>query len=212
MPAMPLAPQAIKVVYSGTYLTADWANIFYLKYAADTPVDADLATLATSIRGLWATHVASIHSTQVSLTQTSLVDIGHNPGAVGLNSTAAAGSGGVSALPANVAIAVSKKIARRYRGGHPRFYMCGIVATHTADGRSLAGSWASNYQTAWQAWLTAMNALSSTSTGALKVASVSYWRTPVRGEPAVLKIPPDVDLVSAMAVNARLDSQRRRLD
>lgn len=211
MPPLPDAPKAIKCTYQGSYLTATWVNVFYVTYSLTTPVDADLATLAGTLGNAWNATLGSISSNQVTLTKVTLQDVSRNPGAYGESTASKVGSGGVSALPANVAIAITKKVARRYRGGHPRLYLCGIPAAYTADGRTIVAATLTAMQATVAAWRTQVNAATSASTGQLALANVGYWYTPVPHQPPVLRPTPVVEAIISCSVNQRLDSQRRRL-
>jgi hypothetical protein len=199
------------VQYGGTYLSTIWINVFYMIYANTLPVDADLSSIATTLRAAWLSAFGPYVSTNCSLTQVIVQDVSRNPGAVGTNTIAASGSSGAGGAPANVSLAISKRVARRYRGGHPRLYMPGIPTNVTTDGRTLTTTALANWQAAATAWFTACNAANSTSTGACKLANVGYYYVPTPHAKPIPRPSPIVELISAVTVNNRLDSQRGRL-
>lgn len=208
---LPNADHALKCKYEGAYLTTLWVNIFYVIYAGTTPTDADLATAATSMRAAWLATLGASTCNTVTLSKTSIQDVSRNPGAYGENTTTAAGTAGATGFPANVSVCVSKKVARRYRGGHPRLYLPGVPSTYSADGRSIVGGSLTALNANVAAWRTQINAITTASTGALTLANVGYYYTPVPHQPPVLRPSPIVEAVVSCSVNSRLDSQRRRL-
>ena len=211
MPALPNADHALKCTYQGSYLATNWVNVFYLQYAGTTPVDADLATIATGLRTAWNATLGSIQCNQVILTKTTVMDVSRNPGAYGENNTAATASGGTTGFPANVAVAISKKVARRYRGGHPRLYMTGTPTTASSDGKTILTATLAGWNTTVAAWLTQVNALTTASTGAVKLANVGYYFVSPPKTPPQIRPVPVVELIVSVSINSRLDTQRRRL-
>lgn len=212
MPPLPNAPQALRAKYSGTYNQTDWVNVFYLSYAGTTPTQADLDTLATGLRAAWLASLAPLIVSSCSLTYTEVLDVSRNPGAIGANNTVAVGVGSAPGFPAQVSMCISKKVARRYRGGHPRLYMPGVPSGHSTDGRTLIAAIVTLANTNAKAWRTAINALTTASTGAVALANVSYYYTPTPGGGSQLRPTPIVEPISDCVVNARVDTQRRRLD
>lgn len=211
MPALPNAPQALRVKQQGTYLTTTWVNIYYLTYAATTPADADLISIAGSLRTVWGSWLGLMVSTSVTLTQTEVWDVSRNPGAYGLNNVPLAATGAVGTGPANVSVVVSKKVARRYRGGHPRLYLPGIAPSISTDGRTILPATLTVFNNNVNSWFNAVNAITTASTGLCHLANVGYYYTPVKNQPPVLRVTPIVEPIVGCVVNNRLDTQRGRL-
>lgn len=209
---MPDAAKTIKIRATGTFGVANWANIHYMQYTGGPPTAAGLTALADLWATTWQTRFAAHLSSASILTQVDCVDLNSVSGETATMSTSKAGGTSGGAMPASVAVCVSKKIARRYRGGHPRFYLCGIPVTAGADSKSLSTTYVNAINSDLAASFTALNAFTHASITTCKLANVSYYYTVPPANGSVLRATPVVDLVSSWAVNARLDSQRRRLD
>lgn len=206
MPALPDAAGVIRCVYSGTYGAAKWANVFHMRFPSGNPGQADMNSLATGLRNAWDTNIKSVVNTSCTLTQTSLVDLTSNTGLQAVNSTSSTGtrSSGV-ALPANTALVVSMKIARRYRGGHPRMYITGQSVGDTSGNTNWTGALLTLAATQFEAWRVACNALTFTSMPTLQLVNLSYYSN------LVLRPVPAVDVITGVAIHTRVDTQRRRL-
>lgn len=206
MVALPVAPNCLKIRWVGVNGTSKWVNVFHAQFAAGTPTSTDLNTLSTSIRGLWSTNLAPLMSTGCNLVSTDILDLTTNVGNYGSNTSGVNGSlaTGVAA-PANVACCVSLKIALHYRGGHPRMYLPGVNTTHLTNPNTLTGTYTTAMQSAMTAVVNGINALTSTSTGALTMCAVSYWSHKVLRAQGV-PYP-----ILAVTVHNRPDSMRRRL-
>lgn len=117
-----------------------------------------------------------------------------------------AGSSGNTSLPANCALVVSWKEASSYRGGHPRSYLAGIPTDATVDPQHVSAAYATAIQTG-------ANEFQATPSTIIDVEGFSIPQLVVvhfiRGLTALA--PPEVRPILSALVNARLDSQRRRL-
>lgn len=193
-------------MYSGTYGSAKWANVFHVRYAPGPPSQADFNSLATGLRTAWNTNIKALMGATCILTQTQCIDLSSNTGLQSQDSTSVTGTAvGGTALPANVALVVSLKIARRYRGGHPRMYLTGQGANNTVNAQNWLGAWATSAQAAMEAWRTAVNALTFASMTTIQVVNLSYYTG------KVLRVSPTFDTITGVAVHTRVDTQRRRL-
>lgn len=206
MPALPDATNILRCTYSGTYGGSKWANVFHLRFATGNPGQADLNSLATGLRNAWNTGIAPIVGSGCQLTNTTVVDLTSNTGLVGASSATATGTNaGTQALPANVALVISFKIARRYRGGHPRMYLTGMYGVNTANNTSWTAAFVTSAGTNAAAWLSACNALTFTSMPTLQVVNLSYYTN------NVLRPSPVWDVIGSVQVHSRVDTMRRRL-
>jgi hypothetical protein len=196
----------IKIQFAGTYGATKWVNVMHVKYTPGPPVQADMNSLANSLRTAWVTNLAPIMVSTVALSTVTLTDLSSLSGLVAANS--AGGNGSVSPttqLPANVAMVLSLKIARRYRGGHPRAYLPGMSQANTSNANQFGAGFVTSSTTSANAFLTAVNALTFTSMTTIALCAVSYFSG------HVLRPIPQVDLISSVLVHNRVDSQRRRL-
>jgi hypothetical protein len=208
---LPPAPKCLKAYITGTYGVSNWGNIHYFQYAgAGPPTVLDLNTIAAGVLAAMQTFAITL-STTVSATQCVVTDLDTRSGNVGTDTTAWAGIETGTQTPANVAVCISKHVARHYRGGHPRFYLPGLVAADALDQRNLKGTVAALFQTRANTFLTTCNALTTTGTGAIKMVNVGYWFVSPPKTPPQLHPTPIVEPITGMTCNGRMDSQRKRL-
>jgi hypothetical protein len=206
MPALPDASQIVRVSYNGTYGGAKWANVFHVRYSPGPPTQADMNSLATGLAAAWTSALAPLHSATVSMSGTTVVDLSSNVGLVGTDATLRAGTASTTTnLPANVALVGSFKIARRYRGGHPRMYLTGQLGANTTNTTTWIPAWVTSTSNGFTSWRTAINALTYTSMPTINLVNLSYYsHGALRGTPVW-------DYVSSIVVHNRVDTMRRRL-
>ncbi len=206
MPALPNASKVVRVVYSGTFGGAKWANVFHVQTANTGLTGPDAVILATGLIAAWQARLAALHTTATSLTNCTVVDLTSSSGAQAAVSAAVAGTfSNTAALPANVALVGSLKISRRYRGGHPRMYLTGQSGTNTSNNINWASTWVTTSGTAFTNWRSDVNALTTASSGAVTLICLSYYSA------GVLRAIPQQDAVTSIVVHSRVDTQRRRL-
>lgn len=212
MPVLPPAPLGIRCIAKGYSYASPWANIFYLQYTAGTPTASDLTTLATSVGASYHTNLMLSSTTGTHLTSMTLVDINTNSGNSGVDLTDRQGLIGTAGLPAQCTMVVSWKISRRYRGGHPRNYLPGPADSLRLDFQHWTTTAATNQQAGGIAFITAVNALSSASTGSVRLGTYSFYQgvDPTTHKPILRAIPLFEQYITAH-VDARIDTQRRRL-
>lgn len=206
MVALPVAPNCLKFRWVGTYQAAKWVNVGHIQFASGTPNSTDLNTIAGSLAGIWNTRIAPQIRTDVALTLTDVVDLTTNIGNYGSSNVGHNGTfAGGTALPANVAVALSWKTPLHYRGGHPRTYLPGVPSTQTTNNQFILGTYQSALQAAGTGIINDINGLTSASTGALTFVMVSYHsHKTMRAQGTPFPI-------TACVVHPRLDSMRRRL-
>lgn len=206
MTSLPDATGILRLAYSGTYGGAKWANIFHARMTGGSLSGTDATALCTSLSTAWDTNLKAIHGTGVALTNVGLIDLTTTSSAQAQVSVNVAGTDGtVAAMPANIALVGSLKISRRYRGGHPRMYLTGQATGHTSTNVNWAGTWITTAGTALTNWRTAVNAITTTSSGLLTLGSLSYYSG------NALRASPFFDVCTGMVVHSRIDTQRRRL-
>jgi len=206
MPPLPIAPNILRVTHTGTYGSAKWANVFHLRFSGGPPGQTDLNTLAGALATQWGTNIKALCNTTVSMTGTEVVDLSSYSGLTANSAVSQTGTVAATAvLPANVALVVSFKISRRYRGGHPRMYLTGQNGTNTTSATQWTGAWATTATAAFEAWRTAINALTYASLGTIRLVNLSYYSG------KVLRASPWPDDVNSCIVHGRVDTMRRRL-
>jgi hypothetical protein len=193
-------------------------NRFFLSYSGSAPTAANCATLAADIGASWNTNLAPVVHTTWGLHGVDVLDIASDTGASGQDSTVYAGTSSGNVPPAQVAMNVQFKIARRYRGGKPRIYLpppeFGAIQDPAHWTTGIQGSVA----TAIAAFFTEIAALSIGAMGSLAHVNLSYYKgfTNLENSSGRERAVPTyrtaalVDSVSGYDVKQEISSQRRR--
>lgn len=199
-------PNVIRFRYAGTLQGGNWVNGFAAQYAGTTPDSTALNALATTLRGLWNTHLAPIFVVNTQLVTTTVWDISSETGATGSSGATANGTTAAGTLmPRNAAVCVSWPIQVRYRGGHPRTYIVGRNMADLSNGNALITAYHDLIVTAFTNFRGAVN---STALGGANLTLCAVHYSPPRvlpktsGQPFPVNVP---------VVHGRLDTQRRRL-
>lgn len=185
---------------------------------------ADLATVLSTTSAAWNTNLSPIQSTDAQLNGILGTDLTTTSSPQVLNGTVRAGQAGTAPLAADSAAVVKFKIARRYRGGHPRFYFGGIIASELANAQTWLTLFQNNLATDFAAFIAAAVLAPPAAVGTLTHVNVSYFQgfsvviNPIthraRNVPnlrLVAGVPtPTVDAVIGYSVNPNVASQRRR--
>jgi hypothetical protein len=199
--------RSVRLAYAGTYGTAPWANILWCRATGTGEISQDtLNDFVDAAADAFSDNMLANLSTLLTLT--SISAILYSSDDENLHGTASASLGGSvsgNPMPAQVSIGITWSIAVSYRGGHPRTYLCGVPYAAmdglTTISSSVAGAIASDAA----AWHTDLEAFSGTNWTATEHGVMSFvrddaWRTP-----------PVFYRITGARVDARLDTQRRRL-
>ncbi len=206
MPALPDTPFCVEVRFSGTYSSAKWVNVMHVGHSSPGLTTTDLDTFAGAMRNQWNTNLAPLLNSSGVLTQTQCTDLSSHSGAVGVNTTASTGlrvSG--TALPANIALVISWKISRRYRGGHPRTYLVGMSSSDVNQNTLWTGTFQTAALAGARAFRTGVNALTLAGVAGVYLANLSYYHA------GALRPTGALDAISDAVIHTRVDTQRRRL-
>lgn len=205
MPALPFVPGVAKIIVKQTWSTQNIYNILHADGGAGTGwTSTELNALAAAVRSAWVTNVLPLQSSTVYLNDVTTIDLASETGPAGVATGSSSGSKVTAIQPLNCAVCWSWAIARRYRGGHPRTYIAGLVSDQVSNATSITTAAQSAHAAAAAAIRTAVNAV-TTSAGTAKLATVHYYRAG-----AVLATPL-VSQITGVSVDTRIDSQRRRL-
>lgn len=219
---MPALPNVSKVIRADFFLTvganARVRNRIFFSFAGAGPAVADLNTLAATISSAWNTNLAPQTNTGVTLTGVTLTDLTSASGAQTVTSQSRVGSLAGTALSAGVAMIVKFKIARRYRGGHPRFYLPGRVAADLSSSTQWASASTASLATAFAAFIAGCVLSPPTNIGVMTHVNVSYFngftnKTFPSGRTKAIpnmRSTPVTDPVTSYSVNGFIGSQRRR--
>lgn len=205
MPTLPFVPGVAKVIVKQTIAGQNAFNVLHVDGGAGTGWSStELNALAAAVRSAYVTNFIPLQTLQLTLSEVTAIDLASETGPSGIATGSTAGAVGTGALSANAAIGITWQIARRYRGGHPRTYIAGPVSTQTSDARQLTTTAQTSYLNAATALRTAINGV-TTSAGTAKFCCVHYYRN------GALLATPLVSQIIGVAVDRRIDSQRRRL-
>jgi len=218
MPPLPSPGKVIRLDFLQT-LAADTAirNRLFFSYSG-TVSSTDLATLLGTASAAWGTQMVPNLTPAHSLNSIVGTDLQTSSGAQVINGTVRAGTNAGTPLPAGTALVLKFKIARRYRGGHPRFYLCGIATTSVGTGQTWAAATVSIFVTSITNLVSTIVTTPPTAMGTLAHVNVSFFagftnRTfpsgRVRPVPSV-RVTPLVDAVLGYSGNPKFGSQRRR--
>lgn len=221
MPPLPPVSKMLRVDLIQSFGTdTNIRNRLFFAYTGVGPTPTDLTTLATTIANAWSGNISSQVSSGHTLTGINITDLTSATGAQVVTAQSKAGTIGTgSALPASSSAIVKFKIGRRYRGGHPRFYLSGQVSGNFQSPQQLTSAYVSGLTTAFAAFIAACEAAPPANLGALSHENVSYFsgftnKTYPSGRTRpvpTLRGSPTVDLVLSYSVNPRYGNQRRRI-
>ena len=209
MPTGPRPPWPVgvaRVAVSGTIFNHRWVNVFYVQLTHTNPVTVnDLKTLADQLATSWLTQ-SSMISSSCSITQVDVSFIPSTGNVLDYTGTyASAGSGGAAVADAGACWVVNWVISDRYRGGHPRMYIPGVLSADVTNGSDMSGAHVSTLAANAAALRNTINALTSTNITAMSMGTVRYqsnnnWLSP-----------PLFRAYTSVKVNPKLGSQRRRV-
>ena len=220
MPALPVVANVMRIDLKGTITGGGvFADRIFVRYATALS-SADAATIATGVGTAWNTNLAPIISNNATLQTVTVTDLASVSGAQSVQSTVHAGTDAAATMPGASSVVVRFKIARRYRGGHPRFYLGPIASGHSANPDQWSAGFLTTVLADWNAFVNAVLALATGGTGALTHVNVSYFSgfsvvtNPIthraRNVPSLRIAGPATDSVSSYSVNPNIASQRRR--
>lgn len=208
---LPDVQNTLRVRYAGLHGVSPWVALFFWHYNGTPPTTAAMDGFCTAFGGLWGTHIRSAIPTSVSLQTCDAWDLSSREGNVGTATVNSAGTRPGTALPSSVAAVTSWKVNTRYRGGHPRTYWpAGVITDVAAGNRMWAESARNAFAAAAEGFLAGANAITiGGQSGYLQL--VRYIHTPVPGGQPEYFLPPRQFAIADVSVDARIDTQRRRL-
>lgn len=222
MPALPPVSKVVRITLNGLIQgTKPWVNAFHIGYSLGSSVSAaDVLAMATDVVSVWGSTLAPELSDTISLANVvaTALDSPTAPEAVVASGTA----GGQTTQPVagGTAMVIQRKVSRRYRGGHSRVYLPGMIASILDDTEEAWDSVSlAQFASQWGAMeQSAGTAIFGTGHTDARAVNVSYFegftnvlypsgRYHVR---PTLRITPLVDPVVEFVGNPRPCSQRRR--
>jgi hypothetical protein len=213
MPALPVVAAVLKVVFSGTIGTYNWANVYHCQYTGGPPDVADLNTFTAALAASWNTNMAPNAQTDVTLTKVTATDLASTSGAEGTWAGTHAGTGSGQISSANASILVNFPSSFRYRGGHPRVYLVPASAATLTDAAHWNTTIVGDVLTGIKVLLGLFYTSSYSSFSASGQCAVSYVSTAITPTPPHRRVTPLVMPISqnTMTVVSEVASQRRRI-
>jgi len=192
---------------------------FFIHYTGTAPTAADLATFDAAIVTAYGTNLKSLQDTGGLLIQVHSVDLDSVTGAVDVTGASVGGTRTGGVLGASTALVDSYRVARHYRGGHPRGYWPFGTQTDLNDRNTWKSTLLSAADTGFAAFFTAVLAAGWGAAGTLTQVNVSYYSgfhvvtSPTTGRARnvpTLRGTPLIDTVTARKAQSSVGSQRRR--
>jgi len=219
---MPALPAAVKVVRVDFHMQeTDSPNMMIHLFAqyGGTLSSGDATTWCAAFRSNFITDVMAQMANQVTLFKTVLTDLSSNTAPQVIDTTTGTGALGTSATIAGLSVIIQFKIARRYRGGHPRIYLPGLRASDVSNLNQINPTQANNIKTAWQTFITAAMGACPAAASPASHVNVSYFHgftnvTFPSGRVHAVPTPrgaPQIDAVSSYGINPVVGMQRRRI-
>jgi hypothetical protein len=220
MPALPNVPAVIRLSIRQTLSEdLDVINRLFVHYTGTAPNTSQLVTFAQAVGTAWAARLFANLSHElvgVGVTATDLSSASSPEVDVPFTGS---GASVVASTPAGTAFVISHKMARRYRGGHPRTYIAGLPNDQMADAQTWTTTLINALRTDFSNFIADVAAAGWTGAGVIDPVNVSYYAGftnhtypsgRVRPIPNLRPGGPLVDLITDHLPNARVASQRRR--
>ncbi len=220
MPPLPVVPKVLKLVthFSGGG-DNDILNRWYMSYTGTAPTNGDLDAFCADIDTAMNAHIKPLQAASIDYTGSDAEDLSSPTGAVGISGNGYTGSRSGTGPGVATCFVIKKKIARRYRGGHPRLYLvCGTVADFS-DINTWGTAFGASVVAGWAAVIADLQAVPWSGGGTLDDVNVSYFEgftNVTRPSGRMDSVPklrvggPVVDPITAYTANLQMGSQRRR--
>jgi hypothetical protein len=207
MPALRFAPGVIRVVQQGSYGGVNCANVFHVTSNGSLVYSLnDVQAAANGVRAAYVAQFQSFMSTQATIGNCVAQDLSSDVGAFAVATGATAGTDAATPGPANIALCLSWKTARHFRGGHARTYLFGLTTNGPLNPNTFNTTIVSNASTKGLAFLNAVNAINYPDAAGHAVIGMLS-----RVQNKVVLATPVLYPWTSVTVDNRIDTQRRRL-
>lgn len=205
MPPQPPVLLTLKFGLNGTWAGQPWANIFHAKYSGGPPTAADLTTLATGMATAYHTRFMPNMNGNVTLDHTKVTDLSTLSSPSVDQATGFSGGGGLGpTVTNNTALGLAWHGHLRYRGGHAKTFLPGMLRNNLQDSLTWDPSFLGATQAAAIGFLSDVAALTAGTTVVGGLVMVHY-----RLGKTVLT-PPQVEDLTAVTAKSAIYSQRGR--
>jgi len=205
-------PHCIKAEFIQSLGGEPVVNVIHYRFSGSGGSASDLDTFAGGLRTQWLNFFIIHQSNDLTLTDVICTDLTAISSPQGSDSGSDAGTDSGDVLSSNAAACISWREAIRYRGGHGRMYLGGITQATLSSPREFDSGFVTALQSDADDFRTTVSGTIQGGYGAVTqtILHARFSDThPVPPNPTFLA-PFMVD-VDAVAVNSRVDSQRRRL-
>lgn len=165
---------------------------------------AQLNALANALFNPITTNLRTMFSPSVTFSRVDVIDMANPAAPVGSATIGSAGNRAGGTLTGETAALINLKVARRYKGGHPRIYWPAGVATDLSTPQAWSGAFSGTFQTAWTTYLASI-------TGATGGPSLTTQKNVSFYTAHAPRATPLVEDIVAWSVNPKPASQRRRM-
>lgn len=202
---LPDVANVVRLIHAGTNQGTPWVNTMHVQGLQGPFNEVTLQAVATAAHTAYFQAFIPQLNNQTVLLSTTAVDLTTRQSGFAVDDTSHTGTATATTYPPlNVAYCISWTIADRYRGGHPRMYLCAASVADYTGGRLLTSGKQTALSSAATGYLTSLGNMVAGSTTWYPVA-IRYW-----SQGQLFPEPKQRYIVDA-AVHNRIDSQRRRL-
>lgn len=205
MPPLPAANKVLRVAFRQTVEGQDNLNIMHFTYSGAGANQTDLNNLTDGLGAGIKALMQNLQSADNVYQDVTAIDLTSSTALTSTRALTGVGSHTGGASPASMACAISWKVHRRYRGGHPRTYVGGLPITTLSTERSFSATFVALAKGNAAAFLAGFPLASGGAYGNINPVSLSYFSG------GAVRVTPITDDIIGSDVNARPDSQRRRL-
>lgn len=219
MPPLPNVTGVVRTTFKFTLGSdTDVLNRLFHSYTGTPPTVSQLVNWADLIGTAFHTRFNSYLSNQMTLSEVEAVDLASTSGAIGIFPTTLAFADSNPPLAAGSALRIGFTVARRYRGGHPAWYMAGLLQNMLNNVQTFTSGALTTYGAQWGLFtgdVAGININSSPPTGQVNVSyfqgftNVTYPSGRTKAVPK-LRTTPVVDPIISYTLNPNVASQRRR--
>lgn len=220
MPALPDVPSTLRVAISGQFSNQPWLTRFFIAYAGTAPTSTQLGTFNAAVATAINSDLKGLMNIDTTVTLIDTIDLTSPTAAVAATVESIVGTRSGGVLPSEVSLVSSYKIARRYRGGHPRGYWPFGAQTDLSNARVWLSAFLTTVTTDLGAFFTAVEAAGWSGAGTLSQVNVSYYKGFVnvdgptgraRAKSVINPDGPIVDVVTGFTAQPSIGTQRRRI-
>lgn len=176
MPPLPATPQVIKFRLLGDADGQNIDNVFHAHYTGGAPSNADMQLLSDAVLSAFTTRLVPHLGVEYTVRECVAQDLTSSSGAGASSETpAAGGDASGDKMPPSLALVVSWKIARRYRGGKPRTYLAPIRSDHFDTPVTFNSAYAATVSSAAASFRTDIATFTAGTTSLDALGCVSYF-------------------------------------